>query len=67
MNITKLIEAEKKYGNPLYVYDLSIIENQFKQLKTAFQDFKNFKINYAVKSLSNISILKFMKELGYGD
>tara|TARA_B100001094_G_C18142351_1_gene778623 strand:+ start:62 stop:1273 length:1212 start_codon:yes stop_codon:yes gene_type:complete len=66
MNIAKLIEAEKKYGNPLYVYDLSIIENQFKQLKTAFQDFKNFKINYAVKSLSNISILKFMKKLGTG-
>ena len=66
MNINKLIEAEKEYGNPLYVYDLSIIENQFKQLKTAFQDFKNFKINYAVKSLSNISILKFMKKLGTG-
>ena len=66
MNIKKLKEAEIKFGNPLYVYDLSIIENQFKELKNGFQNIKNFKINFAAKSLSNISILKFMKKLGAG-
>jgi len=66
MNIKKLKEAEIKFGNPLYVYDLSIIENQFKELKNGFQNIKNFKINFAAKSLSNISILKFMKRLGTG-
>ncbi|MDG1246913.1 MAG: diaminopimelate decarboxylase [Flavobacteriaceae bacterium] len=66
MNIKKLKEAEIKFGNPLYVYDLSIIENQFKELKNGFQNIKNFKINFAAKSLSNISILKFMKKLGTG-
>jgi len=66
MNIKKLKEAEIKFGNPLYVYDLSIIENQFKELKNGFQNIKNFKINFAVKSNSNISILKFMKRLGAG-
>jgi len=50
----------------LYVYDLSIIENQFKELKNGFRNIKNFKINFAAKSLSNISILKFMKKLGAG-
>ena len=66
MNIKKLKDAEIKFGNPLYVYDLSIIENQFKELKNGFQNIKNFKINFAVKSNSNISILKFMKRLGAG-
>ena len=66
MNIKKLKEAEIKFGNPLYVYDLSIIENKFKELKNAFRNIKNFKINFAAKSLSNISILKFMKKLGAG-
>ena len=66
MNIKKLKEAEIKFGNPLYVYDLSIIENQFKELKNGFRNIKNFKINFAAKSLSNISILKFMKRLGTG-
>lgn len=66
MNIKKLKEAEIKFGNPLYVYDLSIIENQFKEIKNGFQNIKNFKINFAAKSLSNISILKFMKKLGAG-
>ena len=66
MNIKKLKEAEIKFGNPLYVYDLSIIENQYKELKNGFQNIKNFKINFAAKSLSNISILKFMKKLGTG-
>jgi diaminopimelate decarboxylase len=66
MNIKKLKEAEIKFGNPLYVYDLSIIENQFKELKNGFRNIKNFKINFAAKSLSHISILKFMKKLGTG-
>ena len=66
MNIKKLKEAEIKFGNPLYVYDLSIIENKFKELKNGFRNIKNFKINFAAKSLSNISILKFMKKLGAG-
>ncbi len=66
MNLDKLREAEIKFGNPLYVYDLSIIENKFNELSNAFKKIKNFKIHYAVKSLSNISILKFIKELGAG-
>ena len=66
MNNEKLKEAEIKFGNPLYVYDLYVIENQFRELNNGFRKISNFKINYAVKSLSNISILKFMKRLGTG-
>mgnify|MGYP000672126420 CR=1 FL=1 len=44
--------VSKKYMNKYKHEYLSII--------------KNFKINFAAKSLSNISILKFMKKLGAG-
>ncbi len=56
----------KKYGTPLYVYDDEKIESQYKRMLRAFKDFSDLKINYAVKALSNISILKFIKGLGAG-
>ena len=44
MNNEKLKEAEIKFGNPLYVYDLSVIEDQFKELNNGFRKISNFKI-----------------------
>ena len=66
MNNSDLIALAKQFGSPLYVYDTSIISAQYHKLKTAFENVKNIKINYAVKALSNISILAFLKELGSG-
>lgn len=66
MNNSDLIALAKQFGSPLYVYDTSIISDQYNKLKTAFKNVKNIKINYAVKALSNISILAFLKELGSG-
>ena len=66
MNNSDLIALAKQFGSPLYVYDTSIISAQYNKLKTAFENVKNIKINYAVKALSNISILAFLKELGSG-
>ena len=66
MNNSDLIALAKQFGSPLYVYDTSIISVQYHKLKTAFKNVKNIKINYAVKALSNISILAFLKELGSG-
>ena len=63
----------QKYSTPLYVYDTQIIENQYHLLKStskdgqsegAFSTVKNFRINFAMKALSNINILKFMHSLG---
>lgn len=53
-----------KYGTPLYVYDTEVIENQYNKLQKAFSDIKTLRINFAMKALSNISILKFMHSLG---
>lgn len=66
MNIKKLEEAAYNFGTPIYVYDLSIIENQYRKLQNAFKNLNNYKVHFASKSLSNISILKFIKNLGLG-
>ena len=66
MKIKELENAASNYGTPIYVYDLSIIESQNKKLQNAFKNLDNYKIHFAAKSLSNISILKFINNLGIG-
>ena len=61
-----LLKIAKKFGTPAYVYDASKIESQYKRLTSSFKGVKNLRINYAVKALSNISILKYIKNLGAG-
>ncbi|MDG2372497.1 MAG: diaminopimelate decarboxylase [Flavobacteriaceae bacterium] len=64
MKTKDLLAISKKFGSPIYVYDANKIENQYKRLVKAFSNVSNLRIHYAVKALSNISILKFMKHLG---
>ena len=66
MNIKILKEAALKFGTPIYLYDLKIIENQFDKLNKELSVLENYKIHFAAKSLSNISILKFIKNMGAG-
>jgi diaminopimelate decarboxylase len=63
---TQLLELAKKYGSPIYVYDTGKIESQYNRLTAAFSTVKSLKLNYAVKALSNINILKFFKNIGAG-
>ena len=56
----------KKYDTPLYVYDADKIASQYKRITDAFKTVKNLKINYAVKALSNIAVLKLFKSFGTG-
>jgi diaminopimelate decarboxylase len=63
---TQLLELANKYGSPIYVYDTDKIESQYNRLTDAFSTVKNLKLNYAVKALSNINILKFFKNIGAG-
>lgn len=58
-----VLELCKEYDTPLYVYDAAIIERQYNKLMNAFPN-KNMKISYACKALTNISILKLIKNLG---
>ena len=66
MNNLELLKAAEKYGSPLYVYDTNKIKKQYNRLKKSFKTVKSLQINYAVKALSNISILKFIINLGSG-
>tara|TARA_Y100000816_G_scaffold69096_1_gene46229 strand:+ start:67 stop:1275 length:1209 start_codon:yes stop_codon:yes gene_type:complete len=63
---SKLIQAASEYGSPLYVYDANKIKYQYNRLVRSFKSVKNLQLNYAVKALSNISILKYLIDLGSG-
>ena len=60
------MQLAKKYGSPLYIYDTDKIASQYNRITHAFSGVKNVKINYAVKALSNINILKVFNQLGSG-
>lgn len=62
----QLLKIAQDFGSPVYVYDAEKIEYQYKRLTSAFKNVKHLKINYAVKALSNISILKLFNTLGSG-
>lgn len=66
MNNKTLLQIASDFGSPVYVYDSEKIASQYKRLTAAFNKVKQVKIKYAVKALSNISILKFMHTLGAG-
>ena len=66
MERTQLLELAQKYGSPIYVYYTDKIESQYNRLTDAFSTVKSLKLNYAVKALSNINILKFFKNIGAG-
>ena len=66
MDRNLLLELAKKYESPLYVYDTEKITSQYKRITKAFSKVKNVKINYAVKALSNVNILKVFNQLGSG-
>jgi diaminopimelate decarboxylase len=58
-------ELCREFGTPLYVYDAEKIGEQVDSLRRAFKDV-DLKIKYAVKALSNVSVLRLMKKLGTG-
>ncbi len=59
-----LLDLAKKYGTPLYVYDFDQISTQYQKLVSAFPDY--CKVFFATKALSNIHVLKHLKNLGAG-
>lgn len=66
MQESQLLKIANEFGSPVYVYDGHKIEDQYKRLTNAFKNVKKLKLNYAVKALSNISVLKLLHSLGSG-
>ncbi|AWA30221.1 diaminopimelate decarboxylase [Flavobacterium magnum] len=61
-----LLSLASAFGSPLYVYDAEKIASQYARLTDAFSKTGSLRINYAVKALSNIAILKLFRKLGAG-
>ena len=59
-----LQQLATEFGSPLYVYDAEKIASQYQRLTNAFNKVDRFKVHYAVKALSNITVLKYLKSLG---
>lgn len=53
----------RQFGLPLYVYDADKIIDQIEQFRACFSGV-DLKIKYAAKALTNISILKLMRQQG---
>lgn len=66
MDSNQLIKIAHEFGSPVYVYDAEKIEFQYNRLSKAFSKVERLRINYAVKALSNVSVLKLLKEMGSG-
>lgn len=66
METKTLLHIVEEFGSPVYVYDSQKISSQYERLSSSFDKVKHVKINYAVKALSNIAILKLMNSLGAG-
>lgn len=65
MQAETLVSIAETYGTPLYVYHAETIQNQYKKLKNAFSG-TDARFFYACKALSNIHILKLIKDEGAG-
>lgn len=66
MEIKDLLSIAHTHGCPVYVYDAYKIRSQYERLIKAFAAVPSLRINYAMKALSNGSILKLMRKLGAG-
>ncbi|MEN7548040.1 diaminopimelate decarboxylase [Rapidithrix thailandica] len=58
-----LVSICEEFGTPLYVYNADKIISQIQRLKQAFQG-TNMKLKYACKALTNLNILKLIKQQG---
>lgn len=52
-------ELARQFGTPVYVYDAAVIQRQINRLRSAYSA-ADVKIKFAMKALTNISVLKLM-------
>lgn len=61
-----LVELAHKYGTPLYVIDEATLRGICREYKSAFSAYKNVKMMYASKALSNLAIARILADEGFG-
>ena len=55
----------KEYGTPLYVYDASVMERQYRRITEAFS-YPRVHIHFACKALTNLTVMRLFRKLGAG-
>jgi diaminopimelate decarboxylase len=65
MTRVQLLSAAQEFGTPSYVYDANKIRSQYRRLENAFDQLP-VKLHYAMKALSNINVLRLLKNEGAG-
>ncbi len=63
LSTKQLTDIANQYGTPVYVYHAEKITEQYQKLKDAFKGHPT-RIFYACKALTNINILKHLRQLG---
>jgi diaminopimelate decarboxylase len=58
-------ELAARFGTPLYIYDAAVIRAQIEKIRGAFAGLP-FQPFYAMKANSNVSILRMIREHGFG-
>lgn len=66
MKHADLVKIAEQHDGPVYVYDAAKIKAQYSRLTNAFSGVKHLRLHYATKALNNISILKYIQQLGAG-
>ncbi|MBC7923495.1 MAG: diaminopimelate decarboxylase [Ferruginibacter sp.] len=61
----RILDLCAEFGTPLYLYDTAVIAEKIRAFQSAFHGL-DLRIKYAAKSLTNLSILKFMRSQGIG-
>lgn len=60
------VDLAKQYGTPLYVIDEATLRSICNDYKNAFKNYKNIKMMYASKALSNLAITTILNDEGFG-
>src|SRR5262245_6569261 len=58
-----LANIAREFGTPVYVYHAEKIKEQYQKLSEAFKN-NNTVFFYACKALTNVSVLRYIKNLG---
>lgn len=61
-----LVKLANDFGTPLYVMDETTLRAVCNDYKEAFKNYKNIKMMYASKALSNLAIAKILDSEGFG-
>jgi len=58
-------ELAQRFGTPLYVYDLEVVEENYRRLVGSFP-YRDLEVLYSCKANNNVDVLRTLRDLGAG-